>query len=58
VGQHPEWVTFTADGKYVYIGAAGDNETHAIDVATMKRVATIAVGQVPKRVGTALMAVD
>jgi YVTN family beta-propeller protein len=58
VGQHPEWVTFTPDGKYVYIGAAGDNETHAIDVATMKRVATIAVGQVPKRVGTALMAVD
>jgi len=58
VGQHPEWVTFTPDGKYVYIGAAGDNETHAIDVATMKKVATISVGQVPKRVGTALMAVD
>ncbi len=58
VGQHPEWVTFTPDGKYVYIGAAGDNETHAIDVATMKEVATISVGQVPKRVGTALMAVE
>ena len=58
VGQHPEWVTFTPDGKYVYIGAAGDNETHAIDVATMKAVAKISVGQVPKRVGTALMAVE
>ena len=58
VGQHPEWVTFTPDGKYVYIGAAGDNETHAIDVATMKKVASISVGQVPKRVGTALMAVE
>ena len=58
VGQHPEWVTFTPDGKTVYIGAAGDNETHAIDVATMKVVATISVGQVPKRVGTALMAVE
>jgi len=58
VGQHPEWVTFTPDGKFVYIGAAGDNETHAIDVATMKKVATISVGQVPKRVGTALMAVE
>ncbi len=58
VGQHPEWVTFTPDGKYVYIGAAGDNETHAIDVATMKTVAKISVGQVPKRVGTALMAVE
>ncbi len=58
MGQHPEWVTFTPDGKYVYIGAAGDNETHAIDVATMKVVAKISVGQVPKRVGTALMAVE
>lgn len=58
VGQHPEWVTFTPDGKYAYIGAAGDNETHAIDVATLKVVATIPVGQVPKRVGTVLMAVD
>ncbi len=58
VGQHPEWVTFTPDGKFVYIGAAGDNETHAIDVATMKKVASISVGQVPKRVGTALMAVE
>ncbi|MFT5501414.1 MAG: YVTN family beta-propeller protein [Woeseiaceae bacterium] len=58
VGQHPEWVTFTPDGKYAYIGAAGDNETHAIDVATMKRVAKIPVGQVPKRVATVLMAID
>lgn len=58
VGQHPEWVTFTPDGKYAYIGAAGDNETHAIDIATMKRVAKIPVGQVPKRVATALMAID
>ena len=58
VGQHPEWVTFTPDGKYAYIGAAGDNETHAIDVATLKKVATIPVGQVPKRVGTVLMAID
>ena len=58
VGQHPEWVTFTPDSKTVYIGAAGDNETHAIDVATMKEVATISVGQVPKRVATALMAVE
>ena len=58
VGQHPEWITFTPDGKYAYIGAAGDNATHAIDVATMKSVAIIPVGQVPKRVGTALMAVD
>ena len=28
VGQHPEWVTFSPDGRYVYVAAAGDNSTH------------------------------
>jgi len=54
-GQHPEWVTFTPDSKFVYIGAAGDNMTYAIDVATLKEVARIPVGQVPKRVATAVL---
>ena len=58
VRQHPEWVAFTPDSKYAYIGAAGDNETYAIDVAAMKAVATIPVGQVPKRVAMVRMAVD
>jgi YVTN family beta-propeller protein len=54
-GQHPEWVTFTPDSRFVYIGAAGDNMTFAIDVRTLKEVARIPVGQVPKRVATALL---
>jgi YVTN family beta-propeller protein len=58
VGQHPEWVTFTPDGKTAYIGTAGDNSTVAVDVATMKMVSRIPVGQVPKRIGTAMMPVD
>jgi len=58
VGQHPEWVTFTPDGKTAYIGAAGDNVTYAVDVATMKTVAKIPVGQVPKRLASVYMAVD
>ena len=58
VGQHPEWITFTPDGKTAYIGAAGDHVTYAVDVATLKTVARIPVGQVPKRVATVLMAVD
>ena len=58
VGQHPEWVTFTPDGKFAYIGAAGDNQTFAIDVAKLKEVARIDVGQVPKRVGTAVLAIE
>lgn len=58
VGQHPEWVTFTPDGRTAYIGAAGDHVTYAVDVEKMEAVARIPVGQVPKRVATVRMAVD
>ncbi|MDP2140032.1 MAG: YncE family protein [Gammaproteobacteria bacterium] len=58
VGQHPEWITFTPDGKTAYIGAAGDNATYAVDTATLTVVAKIGVGQTPKRIGTVLMQVD
>ncbi len=53
VGQHPEWVTFSPDGRHVYVAAAGDNSTTVVDVKTLKVVANIPVGQVPKRNGTA-----
>jgi YVTN family beta-propeller protein len=55
VGQHPEWVTFTPDSRFVYIGAAGDNLTFAVNVQTLKEVARIPVGQVPKRIATAIL---
>ncbi len=55
VGQHPEWITFTPDSKLVYVGAAGDNMTYAIDVQTLKEVARIPVGQVPKRNATVVL---
>jgi len=55
VGQHPEWVTFSPDGRYVYVAAAGDNSTTVVDVKSLKVVANIKVGQVPKRNGTALL---
>lgn len=58
VGQHPEWVTFTPDGKTFYMGAAGDNATVAVDAATLTRVATIPVGQVPKRIAMVYLQVD
>ena len=53
VGQHPEWVTFTPDGRYVYVAAAGDNAVFVVDAAAMREVARIPVGQVPKRNATA-----
>ncbi len=58
VGQHPEWITFTPDSRYAYIGTAGNNATFVIDVATFEEVARIPVGQVPKRNATIIMAID
>jgi YVTN family beta-propeller protein len=55
VGQHPEWVALTPDGKRAYVAAAGDNVVSVVDTATLKEVARIPVGQVPKRNGTALL---
>jgi len=52
VGSHPEWVTLTPDGKTAYIAVAGEDETAAVDIKTMKVVARIKVGFVPKRNGT------
>ncbi len=55
VGQHPEWLTFSPDGKQVYVAAAGDNSVTVVNTATLKEITRIPVGQVPKRNGTALL---
>jgi YVTN family beta-propeller protein len=39
----------------VYVAAAGDNLTFAVDTKTFKEVSRIPVGQVPKRNLTALL---
>ena len=49
VGHHPDWLTMTPDGRYVYSANAGSNDVSVIDTQTMKEVARIRVGQVPKR---------
>jgi len=56
VGSHPEWVTLTPDGSRAYLGVAGEDQTVAVDLKTMKVVARIPVGNVPKRIGTIVMA--
>jgi YVTN family beta-propeller protein len=55
VGDHPDWLTFTPDGKSVYVANSGSNSVSAVDIATRKEVARIPVGQVPKRNITAVM---
>jgi YVTN family beta-propeller protein len=55
VGGHPDWLTFTPDGKSLYVANAGSNSVSVIDVASRKEVTRIPVGQVPKRNITAVL---
>jgi len=55
VGEHPDWLTFTPDSKFVYVANAGSNSVSVVDIAARKEVTRIKVGQVPKRVITAVV---
>jgi YVTN family beta-propeller protein len=48
-------VTLTPDGKSAYVANPVTNDVSVVDVATMKEVARIPVGFVPKRNTTALL---
>jgi len=54
VGMAPDWVTLTPDGKTAYVADAGANSVSVVDIKTMKEVARIPVGEVPKRNITAV----
>src|SRR6266446_3819704 len=51
----PNWVTFTPDSRLLYISNAGARSVSAIDTKTIKSVATIPVGEVPKRINTLVL---
>jgi YVTN family beta-propeller protein len=46
------WVTFTPDGKTIYVSNAALRSVSAIDTKSMKLVAVVPVGEVPKRINT------
>ncbi len=46
------WVTFTPDSKTVYVSNAGLRSVSAIDTQSMKLIAVVPVGEVPKRINT------
>jgi len=54
-GAVPEWITFTPDGKLVYVSNSGARSVSAIDTRTLKIVAIIPVGEVPKRLNTLVL---
>jgi YVTN family beta-propeller protein len=55
VGSDPDWVTFSSDSKTVYVACAESDNVSAIDVASIKEVARIPVGQSPKRNTTVIL---
>jgi YVTN family beta-propeller protein len=55
-GKGAAWVTLTPDGKRAYVSNAVTNDVSVIDVPTMKEVARIPVGYVPKRNTTGVLA--
>ena len=54
-GSVPEWITFTPDGRMVYVSNSADRSVSAIDTETLKQVARIMVGEVPKRINTLVL---
>jgi YVTN family beta-propeller protein len=55
VSAGPDWIAITPDSKTVYISDAHLNAVSAIDAATLKLVALIPVGEVPKRSNTLVL---
>ncbi len=55
-GKGAAWITLTPDGKRAYVADPVGNTTIVVDVPTMKEVAKIPVGQVPKRNHTMVIA--
>jgi len=55
IGGVPNWVTFTPDGKRLYISNAGARSVSVIDTESLKMIATVPVGEVPKRINTLVM---
>jgi YVTN family beta-propeller protein len=54
-GAIPDWITFTPDSKFVYIADSALRLVSVIDAHTLKEVARIPVGEVPKRMTTLVM---
>ena len=54
-GKGAAWLTVTPDGKRAYVADPVGNVTIVVDVPTMKELAKIPVGQVPKRNHTMVM---
>jgi YVTN family beta-propeller protein len=54
-GAVPDWIAFTPDGERVFISNSGARSVSVIDSETLRSVAVIPVGEVPKRMNTLVL---
>jgi YVTN family beta-propeller protein len=54
-GSVPEWITFAPDSKRVYVSNSGARSVSVIDASTLKSIAVVPVGEVPKRINTLVL---
>jgi YVTN family beta-propeller protein len=54
-GAVPDWIAFTPDGGRVFISNSGARSVSVIDPETLRSVAVIPVGEVPKRMNTLVL---
>jgi YVTN family beta-propeller protein len=49
VGSHPDWITFSPDGRYAYAANGHSDDVSVIDIEAIEEVARLPVGAAPKR---------
>jgi len=54
-GAVPEWITFTPDSRTIYVSNSAARSVSAIDTRTLKSIAVIPAGEVPKRINTLVL---
>jgi YVTN family beta-propeller protein len=58
VGPTANWMVPTPDSKYMYVAVSGRDHTIAVDMKTLKIVATIKTGARPARISVAVLPLD
>jgi len=48
-GNHPDWLTFSPDSRYVYVANGGSDDVSIIEIASREEVVRLPVGSSPKR---------
>jgi YVTN family beta-propeller protein len=48
-GNHPDWLTFSPDSRYVYVANGGSDDVSIVDIETLEETVRLPVGISPKR---------